>query len=60
MRTIKGYVSSRAGKRLEDTAEEIRFEYGRHVENQVINLFPERRYQEILGFGGAGERAYKE
>lgn len=53
MRTIKGYVSSRAGKRLEDAAGEIRFEHGRHAENQVINIFPERRYQKILGFGGA-------
>lgn len=53
MRTIKGYVSSRAGKKLEPIEAEIRFENGLHAENGRINIFPERRYQEILGFGGA-------
>lgn len=53
MRTIKGYISSRAGARLEDAGREIRFDGSRYVENGVINIFPELRYQEILGFGGA-------
>lgn len=53
MRTIEGYVSSRAGKKLEKINEPIVFDENRYVENGMINIFPERRYQEVLGFGGA-------
>ncbi|MCI6467795.1 MAG: glucosylceramidase [Faecalicatena sp.] len=53
MRKVEGYISSRAGKRLEKVEKEIKFEQGKYVENEMINIFPERRYQEILGFGGA-------
>lgn len=53
MRTIEGYVSSRSGKKLEAVQEPLKFEKGRYVENEIINIFPEMRYQEILGFGGA-------
>ena len=53
MRRAEGYISSRAGKRLEKIETEIHFQHGRYVENEMINIFPERRYQEVLGFGGA-------
>ena len=53
MRTTRGYISSRAGEKLVNVEREIKFERGRYVEDKLINIFPERRYQEILGFGGA-------
>ena len=48
MRKVEGYISSRAGKRLEKVEKEIKFEQGKYVENEMINIFPERRYQEII------------
>lgn len=52
MKKINGYVSSRDGSRL-SKAEETGFEQGIYRESEMINIFPERRYQSILGFGGA-------
>lgn len=53
MKLIKGYISSRDGKRLEPVEKEIPFESALFVEYKLINVFPERRYQEMVGFGGA-------
>lgn len=51
MPTITVYQSRRDGKMLAKKA--TRFAPDTQTENQVINLYPEMRYQEVIGFGGA-------
>lgn len=53
MRTIKGYISGRDGRKVAPVEKKIVFERDVYRESKMINIFPERRYQEILGFGGA-------
>ncbi len=53
MQKAKGYISQKDGKRMLVPQKEAVFEQGIHQENHVINIVPERRYQTVLGFGGA-------
>lgn len=52
MKKIYGYISAGDGRRLVP-ATGTEFRTGIYVENEMINVFPERRYQTIIGFGGA-------
>jgi glucosylceramidase len=52
LKEVKIFQSSEKGL-LFESLEPIFFERDPAAENEVINLYPEMRYQEILGFGGA-------
>ena len=53
MRSAKGFVSKKDGDIMLSPQKEAVFEQGIHQENFVINIAPDRKYQTILGFGGA-------
>jgi len=53
MRSAKGFMSKKDGKAMMAPQKEVVFEQGIHQENFVINIAPDRKYQTILGFGGA-------
>lgn len=53
MRNAKVFRSEKDGLRMLAPQPGIRFEADAKTENGIINLYPDRRYQEVLGFGGA-------
>ena len=53
MRYAKGLTSKKNGGIMLEPQKEAEFEQGIHQENFVINIVPDRRYQTVLGFGGA-------
>lgn len=53
MKTISRYVSRKDGKYMEYTEKSGVFEDGAFRDNRVVNIYSDRRYQEVLGFGAA-------
>jgi len=53
MTTAQIYLSRDGAEQFLARADDVGFEPDTTTEAAVVNLFPERRYQAILGFGGA-------
>ncbi|MGE5614991.1 MAG: glycoside hydrolase family 30 protein [Bacillota bacterium] len=53
MKKVKLIMSSDGSSRMLEEQDDVYFEKDTQTENNVINIYPEMRYQEIIGFGGA-------
>ncbi len=53
MQKAKVYLSQEGAAKMLAPQQDVSFKKDVETENMVINIFPEVRYQEIIGFGGA-------
>jgi len=53
MRNVKAYLSTKENMRMLSPKEDVRFQPDNETEKEIINIYPDVKYQKVLGFGGA-------